>query len=58
MPLDRDQFKTFIDMLLPHVNTTPEDRRVLVDRALHGSQVITPMVCSCRWRNWNGAQNG
>ncbi|MBN2470413.1 MAG: toll/interleukin-1 receptor domain-containing protein, partial [Anaerolineae bacterium] len=41
MPLDRDQFKACIEMLLPFVDTVPEDRRALVDRALHGSPVMS-----------------
>ena len=39
MPLDRDQFKACVAILVPHVDT-PDDRRALVERALHGSTVM------------------
>lgn len=38
--LSQEQFKSAVDLISPHVSTTPEDRQAFITRALFGSKVM------------------
>lgn len=46
MPLDRDQYKRIIELLIPIVNTSEADRKALIRRAFYGEPVVEQLVYS------------
>ena len=46
MPLTRDQLNQIIEILIPHVNTSEDDRRTLIQRAFFGEPVVDQLTYS------------
>ncbi|MBN8592369.1 MAG: SUMF1/EgtB/PvdO family nonheme iron enzyme [Anaerolineae bacterium] len=46
MPLTREQFNQIVELLIPHVNASEDDRRALIQRAFFGEPVVEQLTYS------------
>ena len=46
MPLTREQINQIVELLIPHVNASDDDRRALIQRAFFGEPVVDQLTYS------------